>query len=105
MVPAVELHTLRRVQPITTLTSFPSLSLFLSDSFGFYPEKTENCGRRKHTFVWGDVLSMMTLISLDTLILTDAFYRKIRPKIAIFTEVCNFDSKTSSLFSFRFLLW
>ena len=97
MVPAVELHTQRRVQPITTLTSFPSSSsLFLSDSFGFYPEKTENCGRRKHTFVWGDVLSMMTLISLDTLILTDAFYRKIRPKIAIFTEMCNFDSKTSS---------
>ena len=104
MVPAVELHTLRRVQPITSLTSFPS-SLFLSDSFGFYPEKTENCARRKHTFVWGDVLSMMTLISLDTLILTDAFYRKIRPKIGIFTEVCNFDSKTSSLFSFRFLVW
>ena len=103
MVPAVELHTLHRVQPITSLTSFPS-SLFLSDSFGFYPEKTENCGRRKHTFVWGDVLSMMTLISLDTLILTDAFHRKIRPKIAIFTEVCNFDSKMSSLFSFKFLL-
>ena len=56
--------------------------------------------------MWGDVLSMMTLISLDTrLTLTDAgFYRKIRAKIAIFTEVCNFDSKTSSLFSFRFLV-
>ena len=94
MVPAVELHTQRRVQPITSLTSFPSSSsLFLSDSFGFYPEKTENCGRRKHAFVWGDVLSMMTLISLDTrLTLTDAgFYRKIRPKIAIFTEVCKFE--------------